>query len=325
MTPTPPSPNFDPLTASNAALRANGFPERPAGTPPGWFVGAVSHTKWVYQRFTPRYNHQPASPSHQSASSTGELEAPNWAGNQAKNGSQFNSIVAKWNVPSVGSPAGTNAYSSIWPRLGSGNTSSNQLLQAGSEQDISWQYVLHYGWEASTSYYLWWEAFPFNAQQRVNIAVSPLRAIFVNVACYGSSTAHYYIKNESTGVATSFDASFSGGFTGLNGKWIVERIQVGNNYPPLADFNNTTFSDANAEQGSTWNGVGNWSHNYLDMYDWHNDDFEVTDTYPGPISSGNTFTLYWSNYGDTDAVGTWHGWNSDTCGKLTPGIGEGDR
>ena len=90
VTPTPPSANFDPLTASNAALRANGFPERPTGTPPGWFIGAVSHTKWVYPRFTPRYNHQPASPSHQSASSTSESNSSNWAGNRAGNGSQFN-------------------------------------------------------------------------------------------------------------------------------------------------------------------------------------------------------------------------------------------
>ena len=210
----------------------------------------------------------------------------------------------KWNVPSVGSPAGTNAYSSIWPGIGSGNASSNQLLQAGSEQDISWQYVLHYGWGATTSYYLWWEAYPFNVQQQVNIAVSPGQTIFVNVAYYGSSTAHYYIKNESTGVATSFDASFSGGFTGLHAEWIIERTQEGNNYPSLADFNNTTFSDANAEQGSTWNGVGNWSHKYINMHDPFNDDSEATDAYPGPISSGNTFTLYWSNYGDSDAVNT---------------------
>jgi hypothetical protein len=97
VTPTPPSTNFDALTASNATLRANGFPERPAGTPRGWFVGALSHTKWVHPRFTPRYNHQPASPSHQSASSTSELYSSHWAGNQGYNGGQFNSIVAKWN------------------------------------------------------------------------------------------------------------------------------------------------------------------------------------------------------------------------------------
>jgi len=61
------------------------------------------------------------------------------------------------------------------------------------------------------------------------------------------------------GVATSFDASVSGGFTGLHARWIIERTQEGNNYPPLADFNSTAFSDANAEQGSTWNDVGNWA------------------------------------------------------------------
>jgi len=52
------------------------------------------------------------------------------------------------------------------------------------------------------------------------------------------------------------------------------------------------------------NRAGNWSHNYLDMYEWHDDDSEATDAYPGPISYGNTFTLYWSNYGDSDTVTT---------------------
>ena len=72
-------------------------------------------------------------------------DARNLAGNQAYSGSQCNSIAAKWNVPSARSPAGTDAYSSIWPGLGSGNTSLNQLLQAVSEPDISWQYVPRYG------------------------------------------------------------------------------------------------------------------------------------------------------------------------------------
>lgn len=53
ITPTPPSPGFNPLTATNAELRANGFPERPPGPVPKWWLNAVEHAHhWVYPRFT---------------------------------------------------------------------------------------------------------------------------------------------------------------------------------------------------------------------------------------------------------------------------------
>jgi hypothetical protein len=63
VTPTPPHPGFNPLTASNAALRANGYPERPPGRKPKWWIEAVSHVHWVYPRFTPRAHHQTGGPS----------------------------------------------------------------------------------------------------------------------------------------------------------------------------------------------------------------------------------------------------------------------
>lgn len=53
VTPTPPSPGFNPLTATNAELRANGFPERPPGPVPKWWLNAVEHAHhWVYPHFT---------------------------------------------------------------------------------------------------------------------------------------------------------------------------------------------------------------------------------------------------------------------------------
>ncbi len=65
--------------------------------------------------------------------------------------------------------------------------------------------------------------------------MTPGQTIFVNVVCYGFSTAHYYIKNEATGVANSFDASFSAGFTGLHAEWTIARTEGSSDYPPLAD------------------------------------------------------------------------------------------
>ena len=305
VTPTPSHPGFNPLTASNAALRANGYPERPHGTKPKWWIQAVSHAHWVYPRFTSHAHHQPGSPSavKSTASNASGSDSSNWAGNIDNNGGHFTSIVAQWTVPSASSPCDTNVYSSIWPGIGSGQSSSSTLLQAGSEQDITWEYVQHYGYKSFPTYYLWWEAYPYNAQQQINIGVNPSNNIFVNVAYYGNNTAHYYVKNNTTGTTTSFNISFSGGFTGYNAEWITERTEENGSYPPLTNFSQMNFSDANAAQGSTWKGVGQWSHYFSVMQDPFNDDTEQVDAYPGAIS-GNGFPIYWSHYGDWDAQGT---------------------
>ncbi len=74
VTPTPPHAGFNPLTASNSALRANGYPERPPGRKPKWWIEAVSHVHWVYPRFTSHSHHQsggpPAAKSTPSSTST---------------------------------------------------------------------------------------------------------------------------------------------------------------------------------------------------------------------------------------------------------------
>ena len=151
--------------------------------------------------------------------------------------------------------------------------------------------------------YMWWEAYPYNAQQQVNVGISPGNTVFVNVAYYGNSTAHYYIKNDTTGSYTSFNVTFSGGFSGYHAEWIVERTEQGNYYPPLAKFSTINISDANAEQGSTWKSVGQWSHYDVTMYDNFGDDTEQTDAWPGAIS-GAGFPLNWSHYGDWDYKNT---------------------
>jgi len=250
-------------------------------------------------------HHQPGSPpaAKPIAGNASGYDASNWTGNIDYNGGSFTSIVAQWPVPSASSPYNTNVYSSIWPGIGYGQSSSSALLQAGSEQDVTWEYVLHYGYKAFPTYYLWWEAYPFNAQQQVNIGVSPNDVIFVNVAYYGNNTAHYYIENDTTGATTSFNVSFSGGFSGQHAEWIVERTEENGQYPPLTNFTNMNFSDANAEQNGTWQSVGQWSHFFYFMQDPYNDDGEQLNAYPGSIS-GSGFPVYWQNYGDWDAQGT---------------------
>ncbi|AEW05238.1 hypothetical protein Sulac_1743 [Sulfobacillus acidophilus DSM 10332] len=93
-------------------------------------------------------------------------------------------------------------------------------LLAGSQQDSTWQYVLHYGYKQYLSYTLWWEitavgggVYPY--QQGSRVGVAPGQPVFVNVSYdTGTGTARYDIKKDSTGSVQSFDVSASGTFGG---------------------------------------------------------------------------------------------------------------
>ncbi len=91
VTPTPPHPGFNPLTASNAALRANGYPERPPGRKPKWWIQAVSHTHWVYPRFTSHAHHQPGGPpaAKSTTPTASGYDSSNRAGHSHNSGSKF--------------------------------------------------------------------------------------------------------------------------------------------------------------------------------------------------------------------------------------------
>lgn len=144
--------------------------------------------------------------------------------------------------------------------------------------------------------------------RRVGFGASPGQTVFVNVA-YDTSTgqAHFYIKNDSTGQVNSFNVNASGTFGGKHAEWIFERTSENGNYPHLAKLTSAlTLTDANAELNGTWKGVGNWSHNWINMYDYHLDDStEYVDASPQPINSaGNSFGFTWNHYGDVDANNT---------------------
>lgn len=321
ITPTVPPPGFNPLTATNAQLIANGLPPHPAGVHPGWWIRAVTNNHWVPLHFTTLHGRThiphmaPAAPQGGSGTAaSGGLNTSNWSGNEDYTSSgPYQSIVAQWVVPSVTSLSGQNAYSSVWPGLGLGNSDSAQLFQAGSEQDSTWLYVLHVGEKQYFNYALWWEITAYDGgmyprQQGVGFGASPGQTVFVNVS-YDTSTgqAHFYIKNDSTGQVDSFNVNAPGTFGGKHAEWIYERTEENGNYPQLAKLTSAlTLTDANAEINGTWQGVGNWPHYWINMYDYHLDDStEYINASPTSINSaGNSFGFTWNHYGDVDAPNT---------------------
>ena len=313
ITPTVPSPGFNPLTATNAELIANGLPPHPPGQQPNWWIRAVTNNHWAPLHFTnlPTHTHvlpaTPASPGSENGSTASTEDYANWSGYQDY-GNSYKSIVAQWVVPSVTSNTDQNAYSSIWPGLGQGYSNSAQLFQAGSEQDSTWQYVLHYGYKQYLSYTLWWEItavgggmYPY--QQGSSVGVSPGQTVFVNVSYdTGTGTAHFYIKNDSTGSVQSFDVSAPGTFGGQHAEWIFERTSINNTLPLLAQPTSAiNITDANVEVGSSWAGVGEWPRTTVNMYDLGVDDAESMDAQPAAINSaGNAFGVAWKSYGDVE-------------------------
>ena len=135
VTPMPPQPGFNPLTATNTELIANAFSPRPSNPPPHWWINAVSGGTYIAPVFTPRIHHNTPLPPPEKAPSASQAiagyDSSNWAGYVAGTGQTFDAVVATWELRSVTAPTGVNAYSSLWPGLGSGHSSSDQLMQAG--------------------------------------------------------------------------------------------------------------------------------------------------------------------------------------------------
>ncbi len=297
MTPVRPSPGFNPFKASNAQLLANGFPERPSGSHDAAWANAVRHFKhWVPPRFETLKNH-PGSPlraptrSSVAGSAVSAYQSPNWARN-VDNIYLYNGIQGQWQVPSVSHSTETS-FSSLWPGLGSGSSSANQLVQAGTEQD--------YASGLLQRYFVWWEIFPrYPYQQKLtNIPVSPGQTVYIDIT-YSGGALHFFIENVTTGTADSFSESASG-YSGNQAEWIVERTEQtslnGSYDPPLANFGTMTFSGAQAERtNGAWYGVGSLPHYFDTMY-------ANGERLAGPLGigcGGTCYAVQWANYGASD-------------------------
>lgn len=298
---TPAPAGFDSLAASNAQLEKYGLPLRPnpQGSPqPAWWVNAIENAKTPVQpQFEPLTTSDPpppsssiavATPSDQSAAKT----SINWAGNIAINEDDYHAVNMTWTVPNVTGPSSGNAVSGIWDGLGAGYSTSGELMQAGTEQDVE---------GGTPDYYVWWEIYPEYSQVRTNLSVEPGDVMYVNVQYnLSKNQASFYIENETSGqYLPRFYETISGGTGGhKQAEWIAERTKVGSDYPPLAKWspNPITLSGDTATDSSITKDVASWPHNEVTMVDPSNS--SQTDAWPGPInSSGNAFPVHWSNFG----------------------------
>jgi len=291
--------------ASESGLRAAHLPPRPeAGASPAqfkdWSSFVGGHRHFVAPVCTSLDAEDPGGPASTTASANdlynGSNTSYNWAGYDAT-GRSFTYAEMTWTVPSVTEPGNLTVVSSIWPGLGTGNSSGDLLIQAGTEQDGA----LYLGSIVRKSYSTWWEAYPANKSQGLNIAISPGDTFYVQVGKTASNVAYYYLANETSGAWTSFTKSFAGStILGKQADWIVERTKacgVSCTFPSLNNFGRESLGTAQGYSGSSWFPLSSLTRNTFTMYDKAGTEL----AYPTAIGTGGTtFNVQWLNYGNTD-------------------------
>jgi len=200
----------------------------------------------------------------------------NWSG-YAITSATNTGVEGTWVIPSVsGQP--DPGYSSSW--VGIGGYSSNDLIQAGTEQDIS---------GGRASYYAWWEILPF-PETRISMTVHPGDTMLVQVYTVGlkrSSNWVIVIKDQTTSATFTKKLTYSSSFS--SAEWIEEAPTVNGQIAPLADFGTVTFNNCQTDYNGHIGSISSGPNTAIDIQDPHGQKAA-----PGPLSSnGETFSDTW--------------------------------
>jgi hypothetical protein len=212
-------------------------------------------------------------PGH-TAGTIGSGDSPNWSGYETSDTYNYLGAAMVWFVPSVSGPSGqtSNAFSSIWPGIGTGDNAADMLIQDGTEQDVS---CIEVPCVQSTSYYFWQEAFPQESQEEItNLAVSPGDEVGA-IAEYdpSSNQAYFELDNFTSGLGV-YDYETTSGHDAApasQAEYILERTADcypigGCDYPLLANFGSAIIGEAQAVTGASWSDP-TLSYPYLDSLD----------------------------------------------------------
>jgi len=255
-----PSPNFNPLTASEKELAANGFPPLPAD----------SHHRQRYERVWERLKHkfhyvEPTfranreithGPRHRKTAE-GTQSSTNWSGAvvTAPSGQSFKWIEGDWIVPDVDAPTtGKTYYCASW--IGLDGDGSNDVFQAGVGSSVS-----RSGTSITRSFNPWWEWFPNYEIAITNFTFNPgdmVTMLLCSAQGAGSTTGTVFFTNRTTGASTNVTLTAPSGtkLVGNCAEWIVEAPTVGGSQSALADYGEVFFSvcEAFTNTGATVNG-----------------------------------------------------------------------
>lgn len=221
----------------------------------------------------------------------------NWAGYENSISSP-NYVQASWQIPTVCCNYNGPDKSSIWPGIGDGNTKGTDLIQTGTEQDVSTS--------NTASYYFWYETWPKPQQLVTNLAAHPGDYVAVS-ASYGTLAPGYatFVVCDVT-QNTCFDTSELANPPDNYAEWIAERTSYCNAgdywFPALTSFANMQFTNGYYDLSGTGNPeytISQGSPAQDIMTDVKNNTLAT----PGSLdSSGTSFPVVWNDYGTPSEV-----------------------
>jgi Peptidase A4 family len=212
----------------------------------------------------------------------------NWSGFQTT-GVGYTQVQAQWTVPEVfGNPAGGYTDSSIWPGLGDGSATNDELVQAGTSQTPG-------------GYTAWYEVYPLESSKSIsNMTVHHGDVVWVDVYHSSKHTAQIEFDDDTTGAATVFSTSWpTSDYIGTDADWIVERPESSGTYAELANFGEVTLYDADATNSAgTTQGLGDYNRDYFYMNNKCGLDGGPYLAQTGDIGeNGTAFPVNWVGFG----------------------------
>ncbi len=211
-----------------------------ATNPAGFQVEMGNVGRQYYQW---RYGASSAAPPPASAAPSSPVTTAvptlNWSGYKVdvKN---VTAVHAAWIVPSVTAPPATG-YAATW--IGVGGTATDDLIQAGTEQDIE---------DGVLTYYAWVEALPddsFDVSPQ-RLTANPGDLFSVTITNTSGNDWTVLLENRTTGQQLSLATTYQS--CNCSAEWIEEVPEVsGVTDPAIANFGAVAFSEATATVGGT--------------------------------------------------------------------------
>jgi hypothetical protein len=168
----------------------------------------------------------------------------NWAG-YVVGTKNVTAVHAAWIVPAVASPPGTG-YSSTWVGIGGNNT--EDLIQAGTEQDVE---------NGVPMYYAWVEALPDDTLDIAprRLSAHPGDLFSVTITNTGGDEWSVTMENRTTKQSLTLTTTYTS--CKCSAEWIEELTAVdGVPDVTLANFGTVTFTEATATIGGAVKSVG---------------------------------------------------------------------
>ena len=225
----------------------------------------------------------------------------NWSGYQDRRVgsgySYFNNSYMAWTVPAEKGPSNNTHAVSVWPGIGTGSSSKNELIQAGTQSE----HVYYLGGVFNFSLtFAWYELVPGESEKIIsNLPVKVGTKMVVSVEYEPGRTpkaVFFLCANKTCGMATQT-------FKGTSGKqveWIAERPTlkiIHTNYTSLDNFGKLTISSAGFsetnKQITTFLSASSRNSGKIDMTNCRQTQWLAL---PGALRN-SAFTDVWKNFG----------------------------